>query len=157
MIEHLPVQRWPNSDSLCICRSSAVTSSLVSNISNGSYIIHILLCWIIFLWLTLWSLEYLLDQYNDIKHIIQNSSLCTRCEITLKWMPWNLTNEKPTLVQVMVCCLMIPMSQCWSRSLSPYVNTRPHWVNTLCGSSQIIVVKQYCHATKSGLSFQNTT
>ena len=35
---------------------------------------------------------------------IQNSSLDTCCEIALKWMLQNLTNEKSTLVQVMAWC-----------------------------------------------------
>ena len=40
------------------------------------------------------------------KLIIQNSSLGTRCEIADRWMPQNLTNEKSTLVQVMVGAVM---------------------------------------------------
>ena len=30
---------------------------------------------------------------------VQNSSLCTRCDIALRWMPKNLTYEKSTLNQ----------------------------------------------------------
>ena len=55
------------------------------------------------------------------KFIIQNSSLSTRCEICLTWMPHKLTNEKSTLVQVMASCLQSTshyQSQCWARCTS---------------------------------------
>ena len=32
------------------------------------------------------------------KHIVQNNNLSTCCEISLKWMPQNITNEKSTSV-----------------------------------------------------------
>ena len=54
------------------------------------------------------------------------------CEIALKWMPLDLTDDKSTLVQVMAWCHQAPshyLSQCWPRSLSPYGVTRPQWVN----------------------------
>ena len=51
----------------------------------------------------------------------QNSSLSTHWESTLRWMPQNLTNDKSTLVQVMVWAPEHYLSQCWPRSL-PY-----HW------------------------------
>ena len=38
------------------------------------------------------------------RRIIKNSSLSTRYQIDLKWMPQDLTDEKSTLVQVMVWC-----------------------------------------------------
>ena len=38
------------------------------------------------------------------KLIIQNTSLCTQCEIVVKWMPQEPTNEKSTFVQVMAWC-----------------------------------------------------
>ena len=44
------------------------------------------------------------------KLILENSSLGIRCEIALRWIPKNLTNEKSTRVQVMV----------WSRQASIY-------------------------------------
>ena len=68
------------------------------------------------------------------KLIIQNSSLGTHCEIAYRWMPHNLTNEKPTLVQVMAWCHQATshyLSQCWPRSMSPYDITRLHWVKML--------------------------
>ena len=57
------------------------------------------------------------SNFKDItfKLVIQNCSLCTRCEVALRWMPQNLTNEKSTLVQLMVC--------------SPHGVTRTRWVN----------------------------
>ena len=55
------------------------------------------------------------------------------CEIALLWMSLNFTDES-TLVQVMAWCRQASshyLSQCWPRSLSPYVVTRPQWVNSL--------------------------
>ena len=49
----------------------------------------------------------------------------------LRWMPRDLTDDKSTLVQVMAWCRQATshyQSQCWPRSLSPYVVTRPQWV-----------------------------
>ena len=53
-------------------------------------------------------------------------------EIALKWMPLDLTDDKPTLVRVMAWCRQATshyMSQCWPRSMSPNGVTRPVWVN----------------------------
>ena len=53
----------------------------------------------------------------------------------LRWMPWHLTDDKSTLVQVMALCRQVTsyyLSQCWPGSMSPYGVTRPQWVNTCC-------------------------
>ena len=53
------------------------------------------------------------------------------CEIALRWISLNLTDDKSTLVQVMAWCHQATshyLSQCWLRSLSPYGVTRPQWV-----------------------------
>ena len=58
-------------------------------------------------------------------------------EIALRWMPqeWqDLTDDKSTLVQVMVWCCQATshyLSQCWPRSMSPNGVTKPQWVNSL--------------------------
>ena len=49
-------------------------------------------------------------------------------EIALGWMPQDLTDDKSTLVQVMAWYRHATshyLSQCWTRSLSPYGITRP--------------------------------
>ena len=59
-------------------------------------------------------------------------------EIALRWMPLDLTDDKPTLVQVIAWCHLATshyLSQCWHRSLSPNGITRPQWVNSLCWTS----------------------
>ena len=46
-------------------------------------------------------------------------------------MPLNLTDDKSTLIQVMAWCHQATshyLSQCWPRSMSPYVITKPQWV-----------------------------
>ena len=51
------------------------------------------------------------------------------CELALRWMSLDLTNDKSILVKVMAWCRQATshyLSQCWSRSLSPYGITRPH-------------------------------
>ena len=48
-----------------------------------------------------------------------------------RWMPWDLTDDKSTLVQVMAWCHQATshyLSQCWPSSMSPYGITRPQWV-----------------------------
>ena len=50
-----------------------------------------------------------------------------------RWMPWDITDDKSALVQVMAWCRQAPshyLSQCWPSSLSPYGVTRPQWVNS---------------------------
>ena len=66
------------------------------------------------------------------KHIIQNSSLGTQCEIVLRWIQQNLMNEKSTLVQVMAWshqAISHCLSQWWYRSILSYGITGPQWVN----------------------------
>ena len=49
----------------------------------------------------------------------------------LRWMPWHLTDDKSTWVQVMAWCHQAAshyLSQCWPGSMSPYGITRPQWV-----------------------------
>ena len=58
---------------------------------------------------------------------MQNSSLDIRCEIVLRWLTQNLTNDKSTLVQVMAWCHQATshyLNHCWPRSMSPYGVTR---------------------------------
>ena len=53
------------------------------------------------------------------------------CEIAIRWMPLDLTDDESTLVQVMAWCCQATshyLSQCWLRSMSPYGVTRPQWV-----------------------------
>ena len=55
-------------------------------------------------------------------------------EISLRWMPQDITDGKSSLVQVMACCLAAPshyLSQCWPRSMSPFGVNRPQWVDQL--------------------------
>ena len=53
----------------------------------------------------------------------------------LRWMSWDLSEGKSTLVQVMAWCRQATshyLSQCWPRSVSPYGITRAQWVKMLC-------------------------
>ena len=50
------------------------------------------------------------------------------CELALRWMSLDLTDDKSTLVHVMACCRQATshyLSQCWPRSLSPYGISMP--------------------------------
>ena len=52
----------------------------------------------------------------------------------LRWISWDLTDDKSTLVQVMAWCCQAAshyLSLCWPRSLSPYGVTRPKWVKSV--------------------------
>ena len=60
----------------------------------------------------------------------------------LRWMPWDLTDDKSTLVQVMDWCHQATshyLSQCWPSSMSPYGVTRPQWVKL--GHTEFILRK----------------
>ena len=55
------------------------------------------------------------------------------CEIALWWMPLDLADDESTLVQEMAWCRQATshyLNQCWHRSMSPYGDIRPWWVNT---------------------------
>ena len=59
----------------------------------------------------------------NFKFNLQNSSLDTECDIALRWMLQNLTNEKSTWVQEMAWCRQATShcrNQCWPISMSPY-------------------------------------
>ena len=50
----------------------------------------------------------------------------------LRWMPWDLTEDKSAWVQVIALCRHAAtrcLSQCWASSMSPYDVTRSQWVN----------------------------
>ena len=54
------------------------------------------------------------------------------CEIALRRMSLDLTNNKSTLAQVMAWCHQATthyLSQCWPRFMLAYGITRPQWVN----------------------------
>ena len=81
------------------------------------------------------------------KGIMQNNTLGTHCEIALRWMSHNLTNEKSTLVQVMAWCQQAPiyyLSQWWPRTMPPYGITRPQWVK-LYRCHMICITDAYFH------------
>ena len=70
------------------------------------------------------------------KLILQIRSLGTTCEIALRWMPQNLTNEKSKLVQVLAWC---------HQATSPYpseptlnLNHCHHMVSQSLGHSELI-------------------
>ena len=53
------------------------------------------------------------------------------CEIVIRWMLLELTEDKSTLVPVMAWCRQAAshyLSQCWPRYVSSYGVTRPQWV-----------------------------
>ena len=52
------------------------------------------------------------------KVILQNNSWSTSCEIVLRWMPQNPTDDKSTLVQVMACAIR--------QQAITWVNVDPH-------------------------------
>ena len=74
-----------------------------------------------------WNFRYVI-----FKQILVNDGWGISCEIDLIWMTLDFTDDQSTLVQVMAWCHQATshyLSQCWSRSLSPYGVTRPQWVN----------------------------
>ena len=73
-------------------------------------------------------------RWVNFKLIVVIDGWCISCEIAIRWMPLDITDDKSTLVQVMAWCHQAPshyLSQCWPRFLLPYGVTRPQWVNPL--------------------------
>ena len=73
-----------------------------------------------------WNFGYLIFQIISVI-----DGWVISCELALRWMSLDVTDDQSTLVQVMAWCLQATshyLSQCWPRSLSPYGITRPQWV-----------------------------
>ena len=90
-------------------------------------------------WLTHWSLGDVDVILNIMLFKLKSRAefLSISCEIALRWMPQDFTDDKSTLVQVMAWCRQATshyLSQCWHRSLLPYGVTRPLWVMVMAGS-----------------------
>ena len=98
-----------------------------------------------------WNFRYVI-----LKWLLVVDSWGISCEIALKWMSLDFTDDQSILVQVMAWCRQAAshyLSQCWPRSLSPYGVTRPQWFNVLiCVKliSQLIIIsykgKLKCHS-----------
>ena len=76
-----------------------------------------------------WNFRYLIFQ---IISVIDGWGIS--CELALRWMSLDLTDDKSTLVQVMAWCRQATsqyLIQYWPRSLLPYGVTGPKWVNSL--------------------------
>ena len=68
-------------------------------------------------------------------------------------MPLDLTDNKSTLVQVMVWCRQATnpyLSQCWPRFMSPYGVTRHQWVKYI-RKTLVVAVQCYGHLPHMGL------
>ena len=64
-----------------------------------------------------WNFKYLIFQIISVI-----DGWVISCELALRWMSLDLTDDKSTLVQVMAWCRQATshyLSQCWPRSLSP--------------------------------------
>ena len=79
--------------------------------------------WLVGPWRFEWNFREMI-----FKLILQIDSWGIYCEITLRRMSLDLTDDKSTLVQVMTWCHQATshyLSQCWPRSLLPYDGSRP--------------------------------
>ena len=81
----------------------------------------------------------------NFKLIIVNDGWGVSCKNSFKRMSLDLTDDKSILVQVMARCRQATnhyLSQCWSRSVSPYGITGRQWVKRIkftCSSVPIII------------------
>ena len=76
-----------------------------------------------------WHFRYLIFQIISV-----TDGWGISCELSLRWISLDLTDDKSTLVQVMAWCRQATshyLNQWWPRSLSPYGVTRPQWVEEL--------------------------
>ena len=95
--------------------------------------------------LTSWPLgdfNLILSNFQTLVNfqILVNGGWGISYKSAFRWMPLDLTDDKPTLVQVMGWCRQTTshyLSQCWPRSMPPNGVTRPQWVNSLWPSDAI--------------------
>ena len=98
---------------------------------TGTYL-HFLLYTVCYLFNSLWPGKSRCDYEYTIFNLVLLSGIFRSYNNALRWMPRDLTDVKPTLVQVMAWCRQATshyLSQCWTRFMSPYGITRPQWVN----------------------------
>ena len=111
--------------------------------------------------LTHWPLRNVKGISKQFKLILWINIFSIFYEIGLMWVPQNPTDDKSTLVQVMVLCRQATsyyLDQCWPRIMSPF---RPQWVNSSSSSapymrrwirSALIKVTAWCQAGANFLS-----
>ena len=66
-------------------------------------------------------------------HVLWVKFMRNFCEIYLRWMPKITWDDKPTLAQFMAWCreaTKLYLTECWSKSLSPYGAMGPQWVTS---------------------------
>ena len=76
----------------------------------------------------IWLKFYKLINFKLLSRI---NILSFSCEIVIRWMPQDLTDDKSALVQVMAWCCQATshyLGQCWPRFPSPHGVTRLQWV-----------------------------
>ena len=80
----------------------------------------------------------MLFQNAIFNFVLLLSILRSSNENALRWMPLDLTDDKPTLVRVMAWCRQATshyLSQYWARFMLLYGIIRPQWLNHLVSSS----------------------
>ena len=80
-----------------------------------------------------WPWEIWMNFFRDvmIKLISVIDGWSIFCEIALRWLSLELTDDKSTLVEVMAWCRQAAshyLNQRWPRSPTPYGVTRPQWL-----------------------------
>ena len=78
-------------------------------------------------------IHWLVGMWLILKVWFSNSSIIKKpckCEIALRWMSQNITDDRPTLIEVMAWCCKATSHylQCWAGSMLPYCITSPQWV-----------------------------
>ena len=100
---------WPSPNS----HPSTKITQYIASLGGGLFIITILFENVIF------------------NHVLLIGIFKSAYDNVRRWMPQDLTDDKPTLVQVMAWCHQATthyLNQCWPRSPTPYGVTRPQWV-----------------------------
>ena len=128
---------WRQSKDVIWCHQHALIHFQMAVAWNSRLIAWLILCMSLppgmLITLTLWPLGFEWDfRYVIFKWTLVIDGWGISCEVALIWMSLDFTDDQSTLVQVMVWCRQATshyLSQCWPRSLSPYVVTRPQWVN----------------------------
>ena len=87
-----------------------------------------------------WKFEWNF-RHEIFKQILVNGGWGISCDIVLKRMSLDFTDDRSTLFQVMAWCRNATshyLSQCWPRSMSPNGVIRPQWVKDPCSTFCIL-------------------
>ena len=105
---------------------------------------------------------WLIVPWNKCEICIFFKDFCNLCQehfhlYVLKWIPWNLTDDESTLVQVMTWCSQTPshyLNQCWLTKITDELYVTPGYVELRVCSLDIFVAESILREQHHQLALQ---